>query len=188
MSEPTNNSGAEPDVTPDLRLRPERPRVTRLSRKVLIGLGAVSRARVAGALSYALQTRNTAAGRPGALQHGEPPDADGPRALPQDYTGLPRKVPPLGPPLPGDLGRPILNAQQRRTRDPASMPNSSGSPRKPRRRGTSRLFAQTEPAVAARVGNAVAERVGRDRRRRRPRRRRSIPTPPRTCRTASSPS
>jgi type IV secretion system protein VirB10 len=30
--------------------------------------------------------------------------------LPKDYTGLPRQAPPLGPPLPGDLGKPILNA------------------------------------------------------------------------------
>jgi type IV secretion system protein VirB10 len=30
--------------------------------------------------------------------------------LPRDYSGLPRVAPQLGPPLPGDLGRPILNA------------------------------------------------------------------------------
>src|SRR5487761_847891 len=47
-----------PVVPPDLRLRGERPRVTRLSRKVLITLGAVSALAIAGALGYALQTRN----------------------------------------------------------------------------------------------------------------------------------
>ena len=31
-------------------------------------------------------------------------------SLPRDYGDLPRGVPKLGPPLPGDLGRPILNA------------------------------------------------------------------------------
>jgi type IV secretion system protein TrbI len=31
--------------------------------------------------------------------------------LPRDYAGIPRQVPSLGPPLPGDLGRPILAAQ-----------------------------------------------------------------------------
>lgn len=31
--------------------------------------------------------------------------------LPRDYTGLPQNVPRLGPPLPGDLGRPMLAAQ-----------------------------------------------------------------------------
>jgi type IV secretion system protein VirB10 len=54
MTDGTQNA---PDVTPDLRLRPERPQVTRLSRKVLIGLGAVSGLAIAAALIYALQTR-----------------------------------------------------------------------------------------------------------------------------------
>jgi type IV secretory pathway VirB10-like protein len=31
--------------------------------------------------------------------------------LPRDYAGVPRQAPLLGPALPGDLGRPILNAQ-----------------------------------------------------------------------------
>jgi type IV secretion system protein VirB10 len=31
--------------------------------------------------------------------------------LPRDYAGVPRDVPRLGPPLPGDLGRPIVVAQ-----------------------------------------------------------------------------
>ena len=35
---------------------------------------------------------------------------DGLANLPRDYTGLPRNAPQLGPPLPGDLGRPIANA------------------------------------------------------------------------------
>ena len=37
--------------------------------------------------------------------------ADGLAGLPRDYAGFPRQAPPLGPALPGDLGRPILNAQ-----------------------------------------------------------------------------
>jgi type IV secretion system protein VirB10 len=41
-----------------MRLRPEPPRVTRLSRKVLAGLGLVASLGVGGALIYALQTRN----------------------------------------------------------------------------------------------------------------------------------
>jgi type IV secretion system protein VirB10 len=35
---------------------------------------------------------------------------DGLANLPRDYTGLPKAAPQLGPPLPGDLGRPIANA------------------------------------------------------------------------------
>jgi len=37
--------------------------------------------------------------------------ADGLATLPQDYAGIPRDVPRLGPPLPGDLGRPIVTAE-----------------------------------------------------------------------------
>ena len=99
-----------PVVPPDLRLRGERPRVTRLSRRVLIGLGAVSALAVAGALGYALQTRNAAQTGQELLSTQNRPSAEGLAGLPKDYTGLPRQAPPLGPPLPGDLGKPILNA------------------------------------------------------------------------------
>src|SRR5207247_7795455 len=37
--------------------------------------------------------------------------ADQLSGLPKDYAGIPREVPRLGPPLPGDLGRPIVAAQ-----------------------------------------------------------------------------
>ena len=37
--------------------------------------------------------------------------ADGLIGMPRDYAGVPRQAPPLGPALPGDLGRPIVNAQ-----------------------------------------------------------------------------
>ena len=38
----TDGTQRAPEVTPDLRLRAERPRVTRLSRKALIGLAVRS--------------------------------------------------------------------------------------------------------------------------------------------------
>ncbi len=57
--EPEEHQPAPPPAaTPDLRLRGEHPRVTRLSRKVLITLGGVSALAIAGALGYALQTHN----------------------------------------------------------------------------------------------------------------------------------
>ena len=37
--------------------------------------------------------------------------ADGLTTLPQDYAGIARNIPQLGPPLPGDLGRPIVTAE-----------------------------------------------------------------------------
>jgi type IV secretory pathway VirB10-like protein len=109
---PNEERAAAPalNVPPDLRLRGEKPRVTRLSRKVLIGLGGVSALAVAGALGYALQTHNNSGAGQELLSTQNKPSAEGLAGLPKDYTGLPRQAPQLGPPLPGDLGRPILNA------------------------------------------------------------------------------
>ena len=90
-----------------MRLRPEAARVTRLSRKVLAGLGLVASVGLGGALIYALQTRH------GGNRGQELYSTDN-RTTPDGLAGLPRTIPAcpeLGPPLPGDLGRPILNAQ-----------------------------------------------------------------------------
>jgi type IV secretion system protein VirB10 len=109
--EPEEHQPASPPAAaPDLRLRGEHPRVTRLSRKVLITLGAVSALAIAGALGYALQTHNKSQAGQELLSTQNRPSAEGLAGLPKDYTGLPRQAPPLGPPLPGDLGKPILNA------------------------------------------------------------------------------
>lgn len=97
------------DIKAQLRLRPEPPRVTRLSRKVLIGLGGVAGVAIAAALFWALDT-----GRRGGPSTTElynvdnKTSADGLAGLPKDYTNTPK----LGPALPGDLGRPILRAQE----------------------------------------------------------------------------
>jgi type IV secretion system protein TrbI len=150
-----------PVVAPDLRLRGERPRVTRLSRRVLIGLGAVSALAIAGALGYALQTQTKTQSKEELLSTQNRPSAEGLAGLPKDYTGLPRTIPPLGPPLPGDLGRPILNAgaaPNTKTPDPEfqRLAQETEAAR------VSRLFAQTnqqpQPAsvtTAAAPGPAV---------------------------------
>ncbi|MCG2842258.1 TrbI/VirB10 family protein [Sandaracinobacter sp. RS1-74] len=91
-----------------MRLRAESPRVTRLSRKMLASLGVVASLGVGGALIYALQTREAGPGGQELYSTENRPTADGLAGLPRDYTG-----PVLGPPLPGDLGRPILDAQNR---------------------------------------------------------------------------
>jgi type IV secretion system protein TrbI len=108
-AEPQERARPEKDIAVELRLRPERPRVVRLSRKVLAGAGAVAALGVGGALIWALQT-----GEPRQAQElyntENRQTADGLERLPRDYAGLPRQVPQLGPPLPGDLGRPMLNA------------------------------------------------------------------------------
>ena len=82
------------DTAAPMRLRAEPPRVTRLSRKMLAGVGAVALLGIGGALIYALQTRD---GGPdgGELYSTENrPTADGLAGLPSDYSG-----PVLGPAL-----------------------------------------------------------------------------------------
>lgn len=100
---------SEREVAAELRLRPEGPRVVRLSRKVLGLLAGVASVALGGALIFALQSS-----RPEATAElfntDNPNQAEGLTRLPGDYAAVPRQVPQLGPPLPGDLGRPMLNA------------------------------------------------------------------------------
>lgn len=144
----------EPVGPAPMRLRAEPPRVTRLSRKVLAGLGLVASVGIGGALIYALQTRD--AGRPNEELYSTEnrPTADGIAGLPRDYSGVPQ----LGPPLPGDLGRPIVGAQNRGQPVPTpgmATPNPGLSPEDQRRiqeleaSRTARLFASTETRTAA---------------------------------------
>ncbi len=102
MSEETTTNA------PPMRLRAEPPRVTRLSRKMLAGVGSVALLGIGGALIYALQTRDMSGNGEELYSTENRPTADGLAGLPRDYTG-----PVLGPALPGDLGGPILDAQNR---------------------------------------------------------------------------
>lgn len=93
----------------EMRLRASRPPVTRLSRKVLLAIGAVATIGIGGALLFALMPQHQRIGRE-LFNTNNRNTPDGLANLPHDYTGLPRPVPKLGPPLPGDFGKPILNA------------------------------------------------------------------------------
>jgi len=147
------STGSAPDPVAPMRLRGETPRVTRLSRKVLAGLGVAAGLGIGGALIYALQTRD--GGKPADELYSTEnrSTADGLASLPRDYAGVPR----LGPPLPGDLGRPILDAQNRGQPVPVpgiATPNPGLSAEEQRRlqeieaARTSRLFASTETRAA----------------------------------------
>lgn len=130
------------------RLRAEHPRVTRLSRKVLAGGSAVALLVIGGAVLWSLQNKP---------QQGQAGDelystdhhnvADGVTTLPKDYAGVPRQpIPQLGPPLPGDLGRPILAAQ-------GQLPTIGGDPDQQRR---------DQESEAARVSHLFASANGRE--------------------------
>ncbi len=96
-----------------LRARP-RP-VVSLSRRALIALMGASAVVLGGAAIWALSSHH---GRSAPAQELYSTDrksiAEGVTGLPGDYGAMKKAgtVPQLGPPLPGDLGRPILHAEQ----------------------------------------------------------------------------
>jgi type IV secretory pathway VirB10-like protein len=108
----SGQSGSSQKGIEAFRLRPDHPRVTRLSRKVLAGGTALGLLVLAGAVLWALgsnHSRNPAPAELYSTVHHNV--ADGLTTLPQDYAGIPRDVPRLGPPLPGDVGRLIGSPQ-----------------------------------------------------------------------------
>ncbi|MCQ8876228.1 TrbI/VirB10 family protein [Mesorhizobium sp. LMG17149] len=145
-----------------MRLRAEPPRVTRLSRKALTGLGLAASLAVGSALLYALQNRQQGQGQE-LYSTDNRSTPDGLAGLPKDYAGVPK----LGPPLPGDLGRPILNAQNGgpapSTGPVAPDPEQQRREQELEAARTARLFAstQTRPANDATVAQATTETTPR---------------------------
>ncbi|MEM8992155.1 MAG: conjugal transfer protein TraI, partial [Pseudomonadota bacterium] len=97
------------DTAAAMRLRADPPRVTRISRKVIVGIGVVAGLGIGAALIYGLQRPDRTAAPEELITTDRRQPADGLRDLPGSYDAIPR----LGPPLPGDLGGGILDAQQR---------------------------------------------------------------------------
>lgn len=138
----------------DLRLRAERPRIVRLSRKVIAGGAAIAGIVIFGAIIWALD-------RPERDDSGDElftvdniPHTDRLAGLPRDYSELPQMewtVPVLGPPLPGELGRPILRTQGPPS-EPLSIPNDPEAQRLAQESEAARLsqlFVSTQTDAAA---------------------------------------
>jgi len=95
---------------------PARP-VTRLNRRMLALLAGGLLVAVLGALMWSLQPQRRGASEQTELYNVDRVSrSEGLDQLPSDYSKLPptlpADVPPLGAPLPGDLGGPILKAEQ----------------------------------------------------------------------------
>ena len=108
---PVGPPKAEADVL-SLRTRPRG--VRRFNRRVLIGLSAVGCALLFGAAMFALYPlalRPANAGRE-LYNTDQKPKAEGLAELPRTYADMPKQVPPLGPPLNGDMGRPVVDAER----------------------------------------------------------------------------
>ncbi|RVA10263.1 TrbI/VirB10 family protein [Mesorhizobium sp. M7A.F.Ca.US.002.01.1.1] len=110
-----SRSGIPPKLDPEeLQLRASPRRVVRFRRGVIIAIAALGSGAVFGVTMIALQgpalrIRDQAED----LYNTErKPTAEGLDTLPHDYSGMKPKPPVLGLPLPGDLGRPILERQR----------------------------------------------------------------------------
>lgn len=113
----TEQQDGDRPVDPEaaVKLRGDPPRVMRLSRKAIGVASACGFAVIGGALIYALQPQTRK--RSDELYNTQGVTvADNLAGAPKDYG----QVPKLGPPLPGDLGKPILDAQRRG--DVAALP------------------------------------------------------------------
>ena len=119
MSDERDTSEIEPDTPRDVsppapadphpfQLRGDVPRVVRLSRKALATIGGVAALSIGGSLIYALLPADERTSE--ELYNTESrSEAETITSGPRDYADVPQ----LGPPLPGDLGGPIVAAQAR---------------------------------------------------------------------------
>lgn len=143
------------DTAAAMRLRADPPRVTRISRRVIVGLGVVAGLGIGAALIYGLQRPDRTAAPEELITTDRRQPADGLRDLPGSYDAIPR----LGPPLPGDLGGGILDAQQRG--QPVAAPSLAPPTMDPAEQQrlaeleaarVSDLFFQTRPGAPATTG------------------------------------
>jgi type IV secretory pathway VirB10-like protein len=152
-----------------LRLHPPPSTVVRLSRKVLIGLAAVGVIAIFGALIWGLYQRRNPVGGTELYNTQNKSTPDGLSTLPRDYTGvaksgLPSGVPQIGTPLPGDLGRAMVNAHVLSASGaPAVDPEQQRVAQETEAARTSHLFAATstrERPIAPGSSPAGAEQRG----------------------------
>lgn len=104
------SDAAPPKVDPETLILRARPaRAIRFRRGLVVSLIAVSATAIAGTAWFALQPTalHLAAGSDDQVTPAKAP-SDALNALPSGYANAPK----LGPPLPGDLGRPILDRQR----------------------------------------------------------------------------
>jgi type IV secretion system protein VirB10 len=91
MTDGANDASGDGRPAVEMRLRPSRAPVTRLSRKVLLGLGTVAAVGIGGALFFALRPQHQTGGSE-LYNTSNRTTPDGLANLPRDYTGLHRRA------------------------------------------------------------------------------------------------
>jgi type IV secretion system protein TrbI len=134
--------GAQP-----LRLGADRPKITRLSRKVLAGGTALILLVISGAVLWALQSNHPHNPAPDELYSTDHHNiADGLTTLPQDYAGIAPNIPKLGAPL-LDLRHPTGTAESQPAPIAFDVEQQRANQETEAAR-TSKLFASTTASVA----------------------------------------
>jgi len=158
VSDPIDTPSTEP-ATPRsdaqaFQLRGEPPRVMRLSRKALAVVGVAAGLGIGGSLIYALKPAGNREAK--ELYNTESrTTAETITSGPKDYGQAPR----LGPPLPGDLGRPIVSAQQRGENvpvPPVGAQPGQPDPRAQQERDAARMSGVFLVGGSANAGGAAA--------------------------------
>jgi type IV secretion system protein VirB10 len=130
-----------------------------------MGLAAVAGISISGALIFALYQGQRKTNSATELYNtANKQTADGLTTLPRDYAGLAPSVPLLGPPLPGDLGRPIRNVQLNALGEPAIDVEQQRVAQETEAARISRLFATTNtrehPTTAVTLPMAASTEQG----------------------------
>ena len=145
MSDPSDIPAAGAVAAPADRqafqLRGDPPRVMRLSRKALAMVGIAAGLGIGGSLIYAL--RSVGPHEAKELYNTDSRAGEAITSGPKDYGQAPK----LGPPLPGDLGRPIVSAQQRGEAVPVPPIGAQAG----------------QPDAAARAEEAARQRISQER-------------------------
>ncbi|ESX80686.1 conjugal transfer protein TrbI [Mesorhizobium sp. LSHC420B00] len=111
----TSRSDASPKLDPEqLQLRASPRRAVRFKRGIIVAIAAVGSGTVLGVTMMALQGPALRIKEQAEELYNteRKPTAEAIERLPKDYSAIKPKPPVLGPPLPGDLGRPILEHQR----------------------------------------------------------------------------
>ncbi|CEF48486.1 unnamed protein product [uncultured bacterium] len=114
-----------PKIDPEsLVLKAAPRRVVRFKRNLLIGIAAVGCVAIFAITWMALKGSNFHVGQSGTELYStdRKPTPDGLANLPGNYGQIPKPAPQLGPPLPGDLGPPIVAREKQLGVSPAGEP------------------------------------------------------------------
>jgi len=140
-----------------LALRARPARAIRFRRGVIVSLAALAAAGVVVTSWFAFEPHALhLAANPDDQQPGVKPPSDTLSALPTSYGDVPK----LGPPLPGDLGRPILDRQRQLATLPTVQPAPSSGVDKAQAAAEARQR-RLEAVVAARASGLMVQSSSR---------------------------